>query len=139
MRFFENENRFLDASTHLYKRECPSEDRLVGRLVSPCIGFVGRSVCWSVRNHFCSKTVILARRSMVLILDHSLEVSNASSSSSPSSSSSFYQNASLFVSNCKRGCAEIKPSHRPNRSFLNPYLLTNCIIPKFTSSHSIYA
>ena len=32
---------FLDASTHLYKRLCPSVDRLVGP-----------SVRWLVRNHF---------------------------------------------------------------------------------------
>ena len=43
------ENRFLDASTHLYKRVCLS----VGRLVGPSVRWsVGPSVRWSVHLTF---------------------------------------------------------------------------------------
>ena len=55
------------ASTHLYMRVCPSVGWLVGWLVR-------RSVCRSVGNHFFLQKVNLAKRSLVIILDGSLEM-----------------------------------------------------------------
>ena len=42
---------FLDASSHLYKRVCPSVHQSIGLSIGPS---VRRSVRWSVRNPFFS-------------------------------------------------------------------------------------
>ena len=87
---------FLDASTHLYKRVCQSFNWSIHSSVHP-------SVCLSVNDHCFWNTFLWnskSERSLAVILDVSLEVSNASSLSSWSSSSSpSHQDALLFVPN----------------------------------------